>query len=150
MQPRWRISHLPAHQVARNTGSLPQGSSPAELSFSSSANILQTVKRVRHDQRAILISADGSGDTFTVRTWSHPRFDCSFNLLLHYCPPLQPRPTPLIMALNWMDPGPEERAATAEFVQSEEARELRPAFAAASVYDADSGQFVSTESMSRK
>ncbi|KAG6356455.1 hypothetical protein INS49_015843 [Diaporthe citri] len=32
------------------------------------------------------------------------------------------------MALNWMDPGSEERAVTAEFVQSDEARELRPAF----------------------
>lgn len=50
------------------------------------------------------------------------------------------------MELNWMDPGPEERAITAEFVQSDEASELRPVCTEPAIYDANRGQFVSTQS----
>ncbi|KAJ0106752.1 hypothetical protein J7T55_001276 [Diaporthe amygdali] len=47
------------------------------------------------------------------------------------------------MALNWINPGTDERAVTAEFLQSDEARQLRPGLSEPPLFDADRGQFVS-------
>lgn len=50
------------------------------------------------------------------------------------------------MDLNWTNPGPAEKAITAEFIQSKEAREIREIFPEPIPYDSEHSRFVASAS----
>lgn len=54
------------------------------------------------------------------------------------------------MALNWINPGPDEWAATTDFVQSDEVRELRPSITDSRGVDGSRDRFARTELVARK
>lgn len=54
------------------------------------------------------------------------------------------------MNLDWKKPGPAEKAVTAEFIQSDEAREIRQIVPEPPPYNAELGRFVSGKPMAQR